>query len=61
MTNIKTLTVTSEIGEAFPLKSLSGSRIQAAYISCGVNTSIDVLFPFGYLGVITQKLSKAAV
>lgn len=58
MTNIKTLTVTSEIGAASSLKSLSGIRTKSGFISCGVIIHIGALFRSGYFNVITQKLSR---
>ncbi len=56
MTNIKTLTVTSEIGAASSLKSLSGIRTKSGSSSCGAIIRIGVLFRSGYFSVITQKL-----
>lgn len=61
MTNIKTLTVTSEIGAASSLKSLSGIRAKNGSSSCGAIIHIGALFRSGYFNVITQKLSKVAV
>ena len=56
MTNIKTLTVTSEIGAASSLKLLSGIRTKNGSFSCGAITRIGALFRSGYFNVITQKL-----
>ncbi len=56
MTNIKTLTVTSEIGAASSLKSLSGIRTKSGSSSCGAIIRIGALFRSGYFSVITQKL-----
>lgn len=56
MTNIKTLTVTSEIGAASSLKSLSGIRTKNGSSSCGAIIHIGALFHSGYFNVITQKL-----
>lgn len=56
MTNIKTLTVTSEIGAVSSLKSLSGIRTKSGSSSCGAIIHISALFHSGYFNVITQKL-----
>ena len=56
MKSIKTLTVTSEIGAASSLKSLSGIRTKSGSSSCGAIIHTDALFHFGYSSVITQKL-----
>lgn len=55
MKSIKTLTVTSGIGAASSLKSLSGIRSKNGSSSCGAIIRIGALFRSGYFSVITQK------